>query len=56
MSKTPRSIQYEASEPVQAIEDISRLAHSIWEEKGRPVNKELPHWQRVEAEVSEAQK
>ncbi len=56
MSKTARSIQYEASEPVQPVEDISRLAQSIWEEEGRPVNKELPHWQRAEAGVSEAPK
>ncbi len=54
MRKTARSIQHDASEPLLQVEDIARLAYFYWGEEGRPVGKELPHWERAEAEVSKA--
>ena len=54
MGRTGRSNQPAPSELIELAEEISRLAHSFWEEERRPEGEELRHWHRAEAEVFKA--
>jgi len=36
-----------------ATEDITALAHKIWEEEGKPEGKAEEHWLRAEKELSQ---
>lgn len=54
MGRTGRSNQHVPIEPLQLEEEISRVAHSYWEEEGRPEGEELRHWHKAEAELFKA--
>ena len=54
MGRTGRSNQPARSELLELTEEISQLAHSYWEEEGRPEGEELRHWHKAEAEVFKA--